>query len=158
MMKQQRSYLIAVAAGVGLIWAVPVVLATVMALPGLGGVLRAMKAAHVPMLFFSILVKYLPMVSVSFLVGAALRRYVRATGFRHLLVCAATWIAYVIWFLVSTYSGTDVSWLGELPGAAMVPLGLLLAGFVRPPPSLHPAEAQGLAATRDRLARRLPSR
>lgn len=135
--KQLRSYLIAVAAGVGLVFALPVLLAAIAALPGLSGVLRAMKAAHVPLQFYSVLVSYLPMVLFSFLVGVSLRRYVCGAGVGHLLVCGGIWVMYAAVFLIYLYSGTDVSWLGEIAGVAVVPLGLLLAAFVRPASSLH---------------------
>lgn len=119
----------------GLIWAVPVLLAGVAALPGLGGALRSMEAAGVPLQLYTVLVSYLPMVLISFLVGVALKRFVRGAGIVHLLVCGATWIIHAVAFLIYIYSGTDVSWSGEIPGVAVVPFGLLLAAFVRLPPS-----------------------
>lgn len=94
-----------------------------------------MEAAGVPRQLYTVLASYLPMVLLSFLVGVALRRFVPGAGIVHLLVCAATWIIHAVAFLIFIYSGTDVSWSGEIPGVTVVPLGLLLAAFVRPPPS-----------------------
>lgn len=161
-MKHLRAYSIAVAVGVGLVWAVPAAVALAAALPGLGAVLRAMKTAGVPFGLYSILVNYFPMLVASFAVGAALRRYVSGCGVGQLLACSAPWIIYAIAMLIYIYSGTDISWLGEIPGVAVVPLGLLLAAFVRPPPSLNmPVNTDAQwppAAARARLVRRLPSR
>lgn len=95
-----------------------------------------MKAAGIPLQLYSMLVTYLPIFALSFLVGAALRRYVSGTGRGHLLVCGATWLICAAVFLIYVYAGTDVNWSGEIPTVALVPLGLLSAAFVRPAPSL----------------------
>ena len=134
-MKDLRSYFIAVASGVALVKVVYVVLAFVAALPGLGVLLRAIKAAGLPVMAYSILVGYLPTVLVSFAVGAALRRCVRGTGVGHLLAYGAGWTVYTVAIVIWIYAGTDVNWHGDIPGLAAVPLGVLLAAFVPSPPS-----------------------
>lgn len=128
-----RSYLIAFAAGVPLAWYQFKVMGAVAALPWIPDLMREIKAAHLPVGWsYSILVGWLPIVALAFVVGAALRRFVRGVGVSHLLVCGAPSVMYLAVLLVYIYAGTDVSWFGELPGVARIPLALLLAMFVRP--------------------------
>jgi hypothetical protein len=134
-MKAWRSYFIAVASGLALAWIMPAVMAFMTALPGLGVLLRAIKAAGVPVVAYSILVGYLPTLLVSFAVGAALRRYVSGAGVGHLLACSTAWTVYMAAILIWIYAGTDVDWYFDI-GDAAVPLGVLLAAFVPSPPSM----------------------
>jgi hypothetical protein len=119
-----------------------VVLAVVVAIPGLASLIRGIKAVGLPLQLFTVLTNYTPMFLTAFVVGWIAYRFLGGFKVRLFIALASPWL------LVNGYGCMEIAddslldcWNYSDPvafvlGVSLVPLGLLVAALAYRPPSI----------------------